>query len=234
MAKTAVVLGPVSFREFEVPEHLHKVSGYLYATHRLGSGGEVIDGVGPEEGYVGFSGVFTGSDARDRCVLLDSLRASGLVIPLIWPGNYCTVVIRKLSLDFHQPAWIPYRILCSVIWSLDSVILSLESSPAQVMAEDSASVSELLSGTGVVWDGTPRMAALNTPVSPVSATADLRARLDRGLVEIERTYSSAAAKQSVDQWEAPGRFEAVLAASETLYRLTTARGYAGRIQANQG
>jgi hypothetical protein len=156
MARTAVVLGPVSFREFEVPEHLHKASGYIYATHRLGSGGEVIDGVGPEEGYIGFSGVFTGSDARDRCVLLDSLRASGLVMPLIWPGNYCTVVIKKLSLDFHQPAWIPYRILCSVIWSLDSLTLSLESPPAQVMAEDSAAVSEMLSGTGIDWDGTAR------------------------------------------------------------------------------
>ena len=114
------------------------------------------------------------------------------------------------------------------------MILSLEPPPAQVLAEDIASVAESLSGTGIVWDGTPRVAALNTSGLSISAIADLRVRLDRGLAGIERTHSSTAAKQSVDQWDAPEQFEAVLAASEALYRLTNARGYAGRIQANQG
>jgi hypothetical protein len=119
---TALLLGPIAFRQFEVPSSINFGGRQRVAVHRLANGGRVVETLGPDESDVKFSGVFTGTDATLRAIELDDLRTSGAVLPLTWSIFGYSVVIESFIADFRNDNWIPYSIRCIICDNLPSII----------------------------------------------------------------------------------------------------------------
>lgn len=110
-----IVLGPVIFSGFEVPEQVSLGGRQLLAVHRLVGGGRVVDALGPDEADIGWSGILSGEGAAERLRVLESLRRGGEAIGLSWAGYRYTVVVRELLARIMGPCWVPYRVKCAVL-----------------------------------------------------------------------------------------------------------------------
>lgn len=110
-----LLLGPVTFRDFELPARIGFGGAQMLAVHRLPGGARVIDAMGPDDAPIMWSGAFAGPDAADRARLLDVLREQGLPLPLAWGGFAYLVVIAAFEAKFERPNWVPYRIACTVL-----------------------------------------------------------------------------------------------------------------------
>lgn len=110
-----LVLGPVLFHGFEIPERISFGGQQRLAVHTMPGGGRVVDAMGPEERPVGWSGVFSGPGAAARVRLLERLRREGGVLPLAWEGWRFTVVIETFTAETVNPAWIPYRLRVVIV-----------------------------------------------------------------------------------------------------------------------
>src|SRR5690242_17085448 len=82
MSDIVLVLGPVAFSDFEVPERIRFGGAQRLTVHKLPGGARVIDALGPDDTELGWSGIFAGPDATERALLLDQLRVRGAVLPL--------------------------------------------------------------------------------------------------------------------------------------------------------
>lgn len=111
----SLILGSITFQDFEVPSVIRFGGAQRLATHYLGSGSRIVDSLGPTESDIEFSGVLSGTDAVSRYLHLDRLRKSALVVPLIWDIYHYTVVIKELIGEFVSPRWISYRVACTVV-----------------------------------------------------------------------------------------------------------------------
>jgi hypothetical protein len=89
---TPLVLGPVLFADFEVPERIGFGGRQQLVIHQLPGGGRVIDALGRDDADISWSGFFSGEDAADRARVVDTLRAQGQPLPLIWDAFYYTVL----------------------------------------------------------------------------------------------------------------------------------------------
>ncbi len=110
-----VVLGPVLFRGFEVPEQISLGGRQLLAVHRLVGGGRVVDAMGADDADVAWSGILTGEDTPERLRELEGLRRGGQAVGLAWAGYRYTVVVRELLARVMGPFLVPYRIKCAVL-----------------------------------------------------------------------------------------------------------------------
>ena len=110
-----LLLGPVAFAGFEIPERIGFGGRQRMAVHRLPGGARVIDTLGPDDADVVWSGVFSGAEAMARARELDALRCAGLPLPLTWDGFFALVVIAQFSAEYRNPSWVPYRISCTVL-----------------------------------------------------------------------------------------------------------------------
>lgn len=110
-----LLLGPVLFHGFEIPQCVRFGGRQSLAVHRLPGGGRVVDAMGAEEAPVGWSGVFSGPSAAARVRLLEQLRRDGGALPLSWEGWRYTVVIGSFVAETVNAAWIPYRVQVVVV-----------------------------------------------------------------------------------------------------------------------
>ena len=110
-----LMLGPVAFQRFEVPERIQFGGRQRLAVHLMPGGGRIVDVMGADEGPVTWSGVFSGPEAAERVRLLERLRRDGALLGLSWEGWRFTVVIESFEAEAMNPAWIPYRIRTFVI-----------------------------------------------------------------------------------------------------------------------
>lgn len=109
----APVLGPITFQDFEVPEQITFGGRQKLVVHMLPGGARVIDAMGPEDGPIAWSGIFSGQSAAERVRALDRLRQSGASLPLTWGGWRYQVIIQNFQANSTKETWIPYRIqLC--------------------------------------------------------------------------------------------------------------------------
>ena len=129
-----LVLGPVVFRDFEIPERLRFGGRQRLSVHLLPGGGRIVDAMGPDEGPLSWSGVFSGPDAAARMRLLDRLRQAGSVLPLSWSGWRYSVVIESLEAESMNPAWIPYQLQACVVALGD--LISVEALPIAATVAD--------------------------------------------------------------------------------------------------
>lgn len=118
-----VVLGPVVFAGFEVPERIALGGQQRLAVHDLPGGGRVIDVLGASEADLVWSGVISGPDAEERVRVLEGLRRGGLSWPLAWDGWRFTVIIKRFQAAVAGPFWAPYRITCAVVAEGDAEVL---------------------------------------------------------------------------------------------------------------
>ena len=115
MSGVRLVLGPVGFSDFEVPDRISLGGTQKLAVHELPGGGRVIDVMGAQSADLSWSGVFSGADASDRVRLLDGVRLLGVTVPLSWDVFAYTVIIERLEVEYTSPWWIPYRLVCKVV-----------------------------------------------------------------------------------------------------------------------
>ena len=120
-----LLLGPVVFQGFEVPEHIQFGGRQRLVVHALPGGGRVIDALGAEEGPIAWTGVFSGPGAAVRVRTLERLRRDGAALPLAWSGWRYTVVIETFQAVAVNPAWIPYRLRLLVVSASEQVVPGL-------------------------------------------------------------------------------------------------------------
>ncbi len=133
-------LGSVYFRDFEVPSKITFGGRQNIAVHRLIGGRKVIDLLGQESSDIALAGIFSGTDAAERAQTIDFLRVSGAVSPLSYGSLYFQVIVTKFAATYENRAWIPFRLVCSVI---EHDTLSLD--PNNVAADDVIMASALAS-----------------------------------------------------------------------------------------
>ena len=226
-----LLLGPVLFQDFELPERITWGGAQRMAIHRLPGGDRVIDSMGRDDADILWSGVFTGPDAGARARLLDLLRADGGVWPLAWSSFAYSVVIARFEADYTKSTWIPYRIACTVLHDEAAALHAVALTLGDDILSDIASAAEV--GGGLDFSGP--MAALSAPGATVRGTAnyavartalrDASAGLDLSVANADAQLLSAAMDT------AQGLVAAVSAAGDLATTLGS-RGYiyrAGRI-----
>jgi hypothetical protein len=147
MAEGGLLLGPILFQDFELPERVSWGGAQRLAVHRLPGGGRVLDAMGREDADIVWEGVFSGVDAATRARAVDLMRAEGGWWPLTWDWFYYTVVISRFDAEYAKQNWIPYRIACSVVYDETEAIASAALSLAASLANDLATAAAC--GTGV-------------------------------------------------------------------------------------
>lgn len=141
-----LVLGPVAFGAFEVPERIRFGGRQRLAVHALPGGGRVVDAMGADEGPIQWSGVFSGPRGAARVRLLDELRRGGQTLLLAWDGWRYSVVIEQFQAQSQNPAWIPYSLKVCVVATGD--VVAVEALPAGATLADAVAL-----GAGEGLDG---------------------------------------------------------------------------------
>jgi hypothetical protein len=94
MPDTILILGPIVFRDFEIPEKINFGGAQRMAVHQLPGGARVIDALGRDDAEITFTGTFTGPDATLRARALDEMRALGTTLPLTWDVFTYSVLVK--------------------------------------------------------------------------------------------------------------------------------------------
>jgi hypothetical protein len=240
MFDIALLLGPVAFRDFEIPSGINFGGAQRLAVHRLAGGARVIDAVGRDDANITFSGTFSGSDATLRARLLDELRAAGGTLPLTWDVFFYTVVISDFHADYQSVSWIPYRLTCTVLRDEASAVIGTAVSLAADALSDIGTAFGLAAGAGI--DLTQVQAALSAPgatlrdtgayVSAQSAVAGGRASLGQALAAAEGALTTAGSFAAGSAGAGASNLTAMTAASGQLAAVTAAQGYMGRTAVN--
>ena len=236
----ALLLGPVAFRDFEVPSTINFGGTQRLAIHRLTGGARVIDALGRDDADITFSGTFTGSDATLRARLLDELRAAGALLPLTWDIFFYTVVVSRFKADYQQGAWIPYRLTCTVLRDEASALIHTAVSLGADVLADAGTALAQAAPAGI--DLTQTQAAVALPQATVrgtSAYTAAQAAVSTALGWLDGALSQAEAALPGPATFAPGAasggvsgLTAAVDSAQQLGALTTARGYLGRAGVN--
>src|SRR5581483_2518914 len=146
-----LLLGPVLFQDFELPERIAWGGAQRLAVHKLPGGARVIDAMGRDDREISWSGVFSGADAGLRARAIDLLRAEGAVWPLVWDAFFYSVVVARFEADYAGANWIPYRIACTVLRDEAEAVVEAVLSLAATALGDLASAAAL--GGGIDLSG---------------------------------------------------------------------------------
>ena len=131
-----LLLGPVLFQDFELPERISWGGKQRLTVHRLPGGTRVIDALGRDDKEITWSGVFSGSGGSGRARTLDLMRADGSVWPLTWEAFFYSVVIASFDADYSRSNWIPYRITCTVLRDeAEALVLAVASLAADALSD---------------------------------------------------------------------------------------------------
>jgi hypothetical protein len=115
MSEVVLSLGPIIFRDFEVPSSITFGGRQRAVVRYLGSGRRVTDALGPDDATISFAGILSGPDATARAQELDTLRSLGLPLTLAWNTLIYSVLILRFQAEYRNHLWIPYRISCLVL-----------------------------------------------------------------------------------------------------------------------
>ncbi len=173
-----VVLGPVAFSGFEVPERIALGGTQRLQVHVLPGGKRVIDALGPDDADLRWSGIMTGPGAAARVRRLEALRRGGEAWPLAWDGWRYTVIVKRFQAEVRGAFFMPYRIQCAVVCEGEPVVF--EGAPAGVdqAAALMAAAVDLGAGPGLDAAVTVASAGLaDGGLASVAAAAGSLARL---------------------------------------------------------
>jgi hypothetical protein len=168
MPKIALLLGPVTFQDFEVPEAIIFGGRQRLAVHELPGGARVIDALGRDDAPIIWYGVLSGPNATERAHALDLLRAQGAMLPLTWDTFFYTVVISEFRATYVQENWIPYFLSCTVLRDEAEVLIQTGISLIEQAMADVGTAASLLAGSNIVLDNAT--SALSDPEASVLGT----------------------------------------------------------------
>lgn len=143
MPVSYLLLGPILFQGFELPESIIWGGAQSLTVHRLPGGARIIDAMGRDDADITWSGIFSGPDATLRARALDLMRADGSVWPLTWDSFFYSAIIARLDIDHCRPNWLPYRISCTILRDEAASLLLLPISLAANVAQDLAQATAL-------------------------------------------------------------------------------------------
>ena len=115
MADTRLILGGVSFIDFEIPEEIPFGMKQHLITHKLIGGKRVVDAMGPDPDDIQWKGRFRGPSALGRARRIETLCASGVQVPLMFGGNFWLVVVSHFVPHYERFYEIPYEVTCHVV-----------------------------------------------------------------------------------------------------------------------
>jgi hypothetical protein len=131
-----LMLGPVLFEGFELPDNIVFGGAQRMALHRLPGGARVVDAMGRDDAAIVWSGTFSGSNATLRARLIDELRAEGLPLPLLWESFAYLVMIQGFIANYEFTNWVPYQIACTVVADEAAVFAQATASLTTIIAAD--------------------------------------------------------------------------------------------------
>lgn len=242
MSEVTLLLGPVVFKDFELPANISFGGEQRLAVHKLLGGARVIDTLGRDDSEIAFCGIFSGDDATLRARALDALRAQGMKLPLTWDVFFYTVVIRSFEADYRSGWWIPYRIACTVLRDEAGALIGNGLSLAtSVLSDVGSAVGEALAGG---LDFSPVQDLLGVPESTTRGTAAFGAA-QAGLQSARSSLSANVSSAEANFVAASNHFSAAnsaqtavaslngaTAGAQQLGALAAARGYLGRAALN--
>jgi hypothetical protein len=115
MATDVLILGGIVFDDFSTPPEMMGGGNQAMVVHKLPGGARVIDTLGPDEANIVWEGKFFSEDAYATALTIDAMRAAGEVVPLIWGGQYRSVIIDAFIYRvIRMPSWVRYSISCTV------------------------------------------------------------------------------------------------------------------------
>ena len=176
MSKTLLALGPVVFRDFELPPSVAFGGRQQMAVHRLADGRKVIDCLGRDDSDISFSGVFAGSDATIRARALDELRVSGVAMPLTWDVFFYTVLVREFTAVYRNDTWIPYTLTCAVLRDEASGLVQATAPLAEGLLADLAAAAD--GGAAFGLDFSTASAAVLSPDATTYGTSGFQQARD--------------------------------------------------------
>ncbi len=231
-----MLLGPVVFRDFEVPGQVSWGGAQRVSVHALPGGRRVIDAMGRDDAPILWEGVFSGEDAAMRARLLDLMRADGGVWPLTWGGFFYSVVIQAFQVRYERATWMPYRIVCAVLRDEIEGVVADAVSLLRAVAADLLAVDQ--GGIGQVGgDVTAAQAALAAPGAGVLGGAGYgAARLGVGGVRaaVEGAVEAAGTAIGAAGFGGFAALRAAGAAAEDLAQGGRALGFARRADVTLG
>jgi hypothetical protein len=223
-----LLLGPVLFQDFELPERIGWGGAQRLTLHRLPGGARVIDAMGRDDAEISWTGVFSGSEGAWRARLVDLMRAEGGVWPLVWDSFFYSVVVSGFRADYARANWIPYRITCTVLRDEAEAVVEAGLSLAEGVLGD------LVAAAGVM-DVSAAVAALALPGSWTRGTAaydqSVRAAGDAS-AGLDGAVSSADGRMGQAAIDGPAGLSGAVGSAGALAGLTQARGYVMRAQTN--
>lgn len=221
MSGTRLVLGPVAFRDFEVPERITFGGTQKLAVHELPGGGRVIDAMGAQSADLVWSGVFSGADASERVRLLDSLRLLAAEVALSWDVFTYTVIIERLEAEYSSPWWIPYHLTCKVV---QDPIADLVRLGATLVSQVMSDIAVAATYVGLA-DAQSAVAVSGMMIQGSAANIAAVGAISAGQQDIETGLGAAGQRLQ------GGGLGRAVSACGTLAQLGVARGYAGRAAA---
>lgn len=128
-----LTLGGIQFDGYSTPSQMMGGGKQTMVVHKLPGGSRVIDTLGPDEANIVWDGFFWGNNAYSTALTLDAMRAAGQVLPLIWGGQFRSVIIDSFIYKVRRiPVWVEYNISLMVYQnpmqgSLNGVSVSIDS-----------------------------------------------------------------------------------------------------------
>jgi hypothetical protein len=115
MPTDVLSLAGIVFDDFSTPSDMMGGGNQAMVVHKLPGGSRVIDTLGPDDADITWSGFFFGNDAYATALALDGIRSAGQVVPLIWGGQYRSVIVSHFIYKVRRmPTWVMYDITCTV------------------------------------------------------------------------------------------------------------------------
>jgi hypothetical protein len=226
-----LLLGPVLFRDFEVPERIVWGGTQRLAVHCFPGGRRVIDAMGRDDAPIGWTGIFSGGDAAARARLLDLMRADGGAWPLTWGGFLYSVVVSAFVAEYERANWIPYRIVCTVLRDEIEAVAEAGLSVLDSVAGDLAAADGL--GAGLDLSGArAALAAEGAARRGGSAHAAALAALGGGAGAADLALLRADGAMASPRIADAGDLAEVSDRSGALASSAWARGYTRRAYAN--
>lgn len=222
MATVAVTLGPIAFRDFEVPERIVFGGVQRLVVHQPIGGGRVVDVLGAEPGEIAFGGVFSGPDAALRAEAIEAARDAGAVLPLAWDGFARMVLVAGFGASYEKNWWIPFALTLLVVQT-PSLLLPQALGQAEA---DLATAARLATAGGVSLQG----AAVAAPASLTTAMTSLTSAASAGAAR----FGTALARLDGGGAEAAiGAVGSLADSAMATAQLAAAQAYLGRADANR-
>ncbi len=231
MAEGALLLGPILFQDFELPERVRWGGRQQLSVHRLPGGVRVIDSLGRDDADIVWSGTFSGSDAAVRARTLDLMRAEGGACPLTWDWFFFTVVIARFDADYTRPNWIPYRITCTVLRDETAAAVEAVVSLATSVLGDLTAAQGL--GCGVALGAAIGSFGTSQATQPGSgAYVGARAALAAASQQIDSGIAATEGQLGAVSVSDAAGLDSTAGLAGQLAAMTAARGYVNRAGAN--